>query len=528
MVGGGSSASTSDGTPSGDESNLSSSSGRVMVYRYQNKSSEGPRSINGASPSSPGNGLCKLTVPPQEVLLNNVFRDRLFALFLENNLSAASKDSVHIPFAQREDLMFQVINLPDMAPALESTLLAVYLARLGRQHDRPAIVHASLKLYTRGMSEMRRAILNKSSQASDQNLATCLALLMYEITECPGGTPDAYMAHFRGTMQMLKMRGAGAHTSGIAHSVFHMLRIHSVSHRLNLAKVTTRSNSDILPLCHQVLPDMVVERKSFLAEPEWRELPWSSATGSDSKAPFDHLVDILLDMPGLSRGRKTVEMMIDPQQILTNSRANIVDGQRLESKLDDWLEGYKSTVPGALYHPELSKIDSSVDSPEMGKLFPVAFRFPANIVGQSMIYYWVGLMSVQAHFCFTYTTISQLLSTLDSMGREKLPCTCDCGLDDQDLCCLQHFTMEMLPPLGHREDWPRTTAHHICQSAEYFLQDGLRGFVPARVLPALALVKGFLKYARGDWTREIGWIDEMFGRISASGNAVAGAIRIMG
>jgi len=274
---------------------------------------------------------------------------------------------------------------------------------------------------------------------------------------------------------------------------------------------------------------MVVERKSFLAEPEWRELPWSSAKGPESKAPFDHLVDILLDMPGLSHQRKAVENMTDPQQILAYSKANVVEGQRLESKLNGWLEGYKSTVPGALYHPELSKIDSTVDSPEAGKLFPVAFRFPAYIVAQSMVYYWVGLMSVQAHFCFTYNTISQLLTTLDSIGRDKLPCTCTCGLEDEGMgCCLQHFTMQMLPPLGHREDWPRTTARNICQSVEYFFQDKLRGFVAARVLPALALVKGFLRYARGDWTREIAWIDEMLGRISASGNAVAGAIRVMG
>jgi len=229
MVGTSSSTPTSEGTPSGDESHLSSASGRVMVSRYQNKSPQGQKPIPGASSSSTSNALSNLTVPPQEVLLNNVFRDRLFALFVENNLSSAAKDSVHMPFAQRDGLLQQVLDLPNMAPALESTLLAVYLARVGRQHELPTIVHASLKLYTRGMSEMRRAILNKSSQASDQTLATCLALLMYEITECPGGTPDAYMAHYRGTMQLLKMRGAGAHASGIAHSVLHILRIHSVS-----------------------------------------------------------------------------------------------------------------------------------------------------------------------------------------------------------------------------------------------------------------------------------------------------------
>ncbi|KAK4206546.1 hypothetical protein QBC37DRAFT_434778 [Rhypophila decipiens] len=484
------------------------SGGRVMISRYQNKPPDGtPKSKTNPADAS----QIATVIPPQEMPLHNVFRDRLFAILVEKQLATVAPDSVQIPFTQRNDLMLQVVSLPDLSPALENTLLAVYLARLGREHKLPSLVHASLGLYTRGMSAMRKEIRYPSSQYSDQNLAASLALLLYEITECPGGTLQGYMAHYRGTMQLLRMRGAGAHASGIAHSAFHILRLHTV------------------------LPDMSENKRSFLADPEWRELPWSCPNGKRiAKTPFDCLIDILLDIPEIGPKRQKVEAMTDPKRILSGCIANINEGYALESRLAEWFDSYKETIPGGLYHPKLTTVDSVVDDVERGKLFPVAFHFPAFMVGQNLVYYWVGLMSVQAHLSFSYTTLEQLMAVLDAMGRDSLSCSCitdnaspEAG-NLKSLRCLGHFNINMLPTLGHREEWPRTTAYNICQSTEYFLEDKIQGFMPASVLPALVLVKGFWKFAPGNMSREIAWIDDMLGKISASGSAVAGVIRGLG
>ncbi|KAM7203352.1 hypothetical protein V8F33_002343 [Rhypophila sp. PSN 637] len=497
------SSSVLQGPPITDESGLQSG-GRIMISRYQNKSPEATSTAkSGYATRIP------TVIPPQEIPIHNVFRDRLFAIFMENNIATVEQDSVQIPFAQRNDLMLQVIGLPDLSPALENTLLAVYIARLGRQHRLPSLLHASLGLYTKGMSAMRREILHPSSQYGDQNLATSLALLLYEITECPGGTLEGYMAHYRGTMQLLKMRGAGAHASGIAHSAFHIFRLHTV------------------------LPDMAENKRSFLADPEWRELPWSSPNGERlSKTPFDCLIDILLEIPEIGPKRQKVEAMTDPKQILSGCIANINEGYVLESRLAEWFDSYKETIPGALYHPRLSSIDSVVDDAEKGKLFPVAFHFPGFMSGQNLVYYWVGLMSIQAHLSFSYTTLQQLVVVLDAMGRDNLPCSCIANSTSPEagksLHCLRHFNIKVLPSLGQREEWPRTTAYNICQSTEYFLEDKIQGFMPASVLPALVLVKGFWKFAPGNMSREIAWIDDMLGKISASGSAVAGVIRGLG
>lgn len=274
---------------------------------------------------------------------------------------------------------------------------------------------------------------------------------------------------------------------------------------------------------------IVQSRKTFLAQPEWRHVPWSAIP--DSKAPFDLLVDILLDIPDLSAQRQALGSQRDPQELLYNASVSIREGQRIELAVHEWFDRFRSTVPGPLYHPELSKMDSFVNSSDSGKLFPVAFRFPAFVVGQNLIYYWVALMSVYAHLCLTYAILVDLLTILESMGRSNLTCTCNddtgtgagAGTEDQAAAalCLQHFTMKLLPALDHRQRWPRVIAYNICQSVEYFMQDELRGFGPASILPPLVLVRGFWTHAPGDWSREMAWVDNMLGYIHVSGSSIA-------
>ena len=265
---------------------------------------------------------------------------------------------------------------------------------------------------------------------------------------------------------------------------------------------------------------VIAFKNTFLADPEWCNIPWS--TKASDKAPFDKLVDILLVIPNLSAQRQALQRMADPQAFLYNALATISDGQKIESLLEEWFNDFKASVDGPLYHPELSTIKSKADSHELGKLFPVAFHFPTFLVGQNLVYYWVALMNVHAHFCFTYETIARFLSTLEAMDRDHLPCIC------QDVTrspiCLQHFNMGLLPALDYREEWPRTVAYNICQSVEHFLLRKTRGFGHVSALPALALVKGFWKHTPGDWSREMAWVDDMLDRIRASGSGIAGVL----
>jgi len=171
-----------------------------------------------------------------EVSVHNIFRDRIFALFAEQNLSAtdvgvyttSANEAVRQSFGERGDWMARIMNLPELTLSLEDSLLAACAARLGRQLDRLDLVREGQRLYAKGLSAMRRDVNRTSTRANEQNLAACLALMLYEISECPGNSPDGYMVHYQGAMELMRIRGPAAHQSGLAHSAFQLLRLHSV------------------------------------------------------------------------------------------------------------------------------------------------------------------------------------------------------------------------------------------------------------------------------------------------------------
>jgi len=136
-------------------------------------------------------------------------------------------------------------------------------------------------------------------------------------------------------------------------------------------------------------------------------------------------------------------------------------------------------------------------------------------------------MSVQAHWCFTYASLVRLEGVLDSIGRGNLPCTCTTAVSEGQegkVRCLRHFTVGLLPPLGHREDWPTTAAYHICQSMEYFILCHAKAFGPASVIPGLLLVRAYWMYAPGDMGRETTWVNEMLCRVRVGGGSIAGPL----
>ncbi|KAK8108293.1 C6 zinc finger domain-containing protein [Apiospora kogelbergensis] len=453
---------------------------------------------------------------PQNVSNQHVYRSRFISLMFENDsASGGSEDSnTFKTFGDRYDWSFQILSLSSLTPALENALLATSTARLGRHANRPALVCESLKLYTQSVAQVRRDILrDTAAPANEQSLAACLSLLLYEAIECPGKTMDGYLAHYRGCLKLLQMREAGAYTTGLAHTTLQILRLHTV--------ILGNEPSGI----------------SFLAQPDWLDLPWSSQP--DTKSLFEQLVDILLQLPNLASQMATLAATRDPQHVLQTTWDAIEEVQKTEDALEDWFGRFRAALPGdggSLYRAELSQLDSVVDSAAQGKLFPVAFHFPAFMVGQALVYYWVTLMSVRARLCWKYEVLRDLAATLDRLGRARLPCACETHYrrsgDNAEpetreagtAPCLRHFDPARLPRLARRAAWPQDIARNVCQSAEYFLRDTNRGFGPASVLPALEWVRGFWQHAPGEWGREMAWIDDMVGRIHASGYGIAGAM----
>ena len=171
---------------------------------------------------SPGRGgLRTLSIHPR-----NAVRNQLLARLIDDNVSSSpargNRDSQH------RHWLFQLNDLTSLSPALENSVLAVTVARLGRRQNQLQLARESLSLYARGLGELQRAIDDPVTRYDAQTVAACVSLIMYEFMECPGRAVAGYMNHYSGAMRILELRGAMAHDSGLAHGVLQVLRIHAV------------------------------------------------------------------------------------------------------------------------------------------------------------------------------------------------------------------------------------------------------------------------------------------------------------
>ncbi|KAF3014500.1 hypothetical protein E8E14_011241 [Neopestalotiopsis sp. 37M] len=429
---------------------------------------------------------------PKAVSSCHAYRNRLFGLFLDHHFPVIDQP---VPALEQRNWMLQILQLPNLTPGLTSAVLALCTAHIGHHNGDTVLVSQSLPLYARSLRQLQQTLRDPGRRDDEQTLAATSALLLYEVSECPGNTVDGYMSHYNGFMELLRLRGPDSCKSGLAHSLFLVLRLHTM------------------------FQGLVRRSTSFLVEPSWKKLPWQT-----KKSHFDLLLDILLELPALYAGSDTVAMTVCHQDQLEKFLETIHEAQHIESRLTSWLATFESSVNGSLYSPELRNIENAQRTSKLLELFPVLFRFPAFYVGQNVVYYWLGLLIVHAHLCFMYNGLERLIAKSASF-KDAGACMCNGSPDNQGIAltaCLRHFKISMLPPLAHRRDWAKTTAYNICQSIDYFLQDDLRDFGPAAVIPALAVVKTYWSLWPGDWTREIDWAQHMFREIKGRGSGIAG------
>jgi len=109
---------------------------------------------------------------------------------------------------------------PDFTTALEATVLAICTAKLGRVHKDPALVHESLKFYIQGLWELQKALYSPGLMYKDETAASCMALVAYEVMECPDHTVAGWIKHTQGCSKLFELRGPKAYSSEFGHELF--------------------------------------------------------------------------------------------------------------------------------------------------------------------------------------------------------------------------------------------------------------------------------------------------------------------
>ncbi|KAF5982118.1 hypothetical protein FCOIX_3882 [Fusarium coicis] len=334
---------------------------------------------------------------------------------------------------------------------MEYAILALSTATLEQDGELGHGRGQSLKLYTRGLYELQRAIDDPKMRLDDQTLVACVLLGMFEFSECPGKTVNAYMRHYQGAMALLQLRGPEQHIGGLAHDVFQVLRMHTAFQGLSK------------------------DPGSQLAKSSWMKGPWISK----SKTMHDLLLDIFLQVPGpLSRARAVILSQPSQSSLISGLEAlSALLG--LDGELTEWCELYQDTYP-TLYWPELSTASSSTDSEELGRLYPVSFQFPSYHTAETMVLYWTVQILIHASICSLYS---------------KLPPS-----ENKEITTLEGDDYVSLADIQRRIEtsdfvlWPETSARYICQSAEYFFREEFRGMGAGVILSPLDFVD-----RRGNW-----------------------------
>ncbi|KAF4499232.1 C6 zinc finger domain containing protein [Fusarium agapanthi] len=420
---------------------------------------------------------------PQAVSARNATRDQFLANLIDRQLPSCILTSGHLN--DHRKWLIRLPNIAPLKPEMEYAILALSTAALEQDGDLGHGRGQSLKLYTRGLYELQKAIHDPQMRFDDQTLAACVLLGMFEFSECPGRSVSAYMRHYQGAMALLQLRGPEQHIGGLAHDVFQVLRMHTAFQ--GLAQGYTNQ----------------------LTKPTWMEGPWMSK----SKTMHDLLLDIFLQVPELlSRTRAVISSPLT-QSLHTSGLKTLTGLLALDEQLNQWFESYQYTYPTP-YWPKLSTANSSTDSEELGRLYQVSFEFPSYHVAETMILYWTVQILIHASmtsFCKRLTS-SELKHIKGSEGYEHSAKEDDC-ISINDIIEKSDFLL-----------WPETSAQHICQSVEYFFQEEFRGIGAGVVLSPLLVVKACLSMSAPDCSREIIWIDETIGRIHGNGAELAACI----
>ena len=113
---------------------------------------------------------------------------------------------------------------PDLPPALTTAMLALSLSQIGKLNQDEHLSKESLKHYTLGLRQLHKALYDPKQVQTDETLAACFLVSIYELLECPAGDKYAYATHNRGCARLIQLRGPKAWRKGFAHSLFLAIR----------------------------------------------------------------------------------------------------------------------------------------------------------------------------------------------------------------------------------------------------------------------------------------------------------------
>lgn len=200
------------------------------------------------------------------------------------------------------------------------------------------------------------------------------------------------MFHVKGACRLLELRGPPSTESPLDMNLFRRIRAAAV--RLSLLITMSKCEAYLLFFSFLQLWDSYASGKpTFLAKPEWRGL---------SDAPYDQLLDILVQLPSLLANADQIEYSsTDNNEKVAPTLKLLGKYRALRDQLANWYSGFQSTEPGSLFYLEKEQQHPYLDpDSDLNDLFPESVVFQTPYIAQLLMLYWYGevlVHSVPAH-----------------------------------------------------------------------------------------------------------------------------------
>ncbi|KAJ5132085.1 hypothetical protein N7448_006243 [Penicillium atrosanguineum] len=263
------------------------------------------------------------------------------------------------------------------SPLISDAYEAVSVAFFGRSVQNKQIEASGFRLYPRVLRGLQDALNDPERCKAESTLVTVILLLAFESVERT--TQSGVSAHVRGAVRLIEHRGPENHMYGVEHLMFTELRPYWIT------------------LMIQIGGALAARKPSFLAEEEWKTIPWSA--GTTTKDILHHLLDLAADIPGLlaqsdAFQEKQLESVMSTHEIAVKQSTLWNGITELTAKLRqwviDWVECYPDGAPREVEQTE------DQDFPifqrrdlRTGAIFtPTKISYPNLLLAQTMCLYY--------------------------------------------------------------------------------------------------------------------------------------------
>ncbi|KFY92301.1 hypothetical protein V498_05053 [Pseudogymnoascus sp. VKM F-4517 (FW-2822)] len=305
----------------------------------------------------------------------------LFNHFLSGYIPQGGKENQDAPVSWLQTVQ-NTGNLGNNT-SLTLAVTALSMVQLGKKNRNVELQNEGMAVYGQALGGIQ-AILSSSDDLvfEEQTLASCMALLVFEVLGASGLRIQGWISHIQGISRLFQLRGPRLHISESGHQLFIGFRPTGIIYAL------------------------ATRRSCYLGDEEWLTTPWQRAPKSD----FHHLLDIMARLPGLI---ERTELTISVDAILRSPVVMESLRERywaIECQLRTWYTNLVDSSATPLHSETPLMTITSATLSDLQPLTDSSLDFPSFEIARMHLFYWAALLLI-------YTNLTSMPSPSTSLHR---------------------------------------------------------------------------------------------------------------